>query len=328
MDNQNCAPGPSKQRQTIQKLLDESEPIPPATSVTEFVSIVRELSDAWQKEDWMEHECDDDLLLNKARIVGQTWFRGHADSALSLRPGLYRDSTFKYLRKPPNSPQPDDHTESHVFDELFDLEHDMRIDFTSYGHLLNEANQAVTAMDWYFMMQHHGMPTRLLDWTTNALAALFFAIEGFRERLASDNRTAPETIQQDKTVSVWMIDAYWLADHLSETWYAPLLPWSEDAGAYLPTLETMIDKLGDAKALLPEYAMPIEPSAIHPRVAAQEGRFIVFGKTRELLEHKLRLEKTTDSKVEQLRVRQIQFKIEDTEDILQTLERFHVSCIR
>jgi hypothetical protein len=84
------------------------------------------------------------------------------------------------------------------------------------------------------------------------------------------------------SVAVWMIDAYWLAMRLDDEWYGPILPWSEDAAGYVPPLEQLLKSMGDSLALIPSYSMPIEPPAIHPRVAAQEGRFIIWSNPRSL----------------------------------------------
>lgn len=306
----------------------------PRQSVADYVRFVTDIAKEWDEKDWKNDSKNEDYALNTASIVGRIWFRGQCTCDLSLQPRLYREATWRQLKRLESAQFPtgdDCDTDDRFFEDLFELEHEMRIDFTSYGHLLNELNQAKTPIDWYFLMQHHSVPTRLLDWTTNALAALFFAVEGYGKRLeerqaAGCTASASGDVAQD-CVAVWAIDAYWLAEHLSDYWSSPILPYSEDAAKYVPPLEGLVEseRQSDARRLLPKYPMPIEPPAMHPRVAAQEGRFVIFGRPADLLDQKIRLRQDEHCGEEELRVKQILFKVQNHDVVMRELAQLGVS---
>jgi FRG domain len=84
------------------------------------------------------------------------WFRGQPDEDHVLCPGVFRPAfatdAATRLKK-----------EQH-------LTQDFRV--MSAGL----AGRNVGDAELYLLQQHYGMPTRLLDWTTNAIAALYFAV--------------------------------------------------------------------------------------------------------------------------------------------------------
>ncbi|GJQ60950.1 MAG: hypothetical protein SCALA702_00030 [Melioribacteraceae bacterium] len=90
-------------------------------------------------------------------------FRGHTDSEWHLESTLERLLKLKWSSV--NAKEAED----------FSL-----LEFKSKFHLYDSTNKTpTTKLEWLSIMQHYGVPTRLLDFTESPYIALYFAIEGF-----------------------------------------------------------------------------------------------------------------------------------------------------
>ena len=162
------------------------------------------------------------------------WFRGQHRASRPLLPSLYRDENRRVK------------------------EFDCRFDFKYRGLPLLDgaAREPKSEWDWYFLMQHHGVPTRLLDWSESALVALYFAVADSSER---------------EDAAVWMLDPWAINVRIANI--GKRIFGGED-----PELQPYLPSVYGSK--LPDPPVALQAPYASRRIAAQKSCFTLHGSDR------------------------------------------------
>jgi FRG domain len=100
-------------------------------------------------------EIDKLKLSHGKHVHSRVWFRGQPEQGLPLLPGVYRS------KFPARNESERVGIEQHLTQQFCVQSSGLRCGRDAHAEI-------------YFLLQHYKLPTRLLEWTTNPLAALYF----------------------------------------------------------------------------------------------------------------------------------------------------------
>ena len=213
---------------------------------------------------YQEHTLDNwDAIREVVSSLSPKWiFRGQKESAWPLKSSFERAAEWAGCHST----------------KLRKIELDLFHQFRRRAHLYYEkVPKESSVLEWLALMQHHGAPTRLIDFTKSFYVALFFAISEVAHR-------------QSGTAAVWALNHSFtnmfteeLMDNLrcNQTEGLEGVDLSSLITPLHSNLEIWENLLGqgylrDAFTFGGDFCiLPVEPHRMNERISAQQGLFVM-----------------------------------------------------
>ena len=180
--------------------------------------------------------------LRETFDVDKPWYRGVSHAKYELIPKVYRDRLW----------------ERHENYEWW-----LCVDFENRARPFIPNHYNYSEWDWYFTMQHYGLPTRLLDWTRGSLIALYFALR------KPENTYIP---------SIHFMNPYWFDEVVYKKKKGEGLIYNTDVRAISDEHDSRLSSYLGTRRESPPFPLCIEPPAIETKIHAQKSVFTIHGK--------------------------------------------------